>query len=735
MSAVFRARRLARRGVRAVGRRLPGQVRRTAHAVQRRLDGARSPVVRPEPLPAAATRLFDGSLAGNVHGLVVFVVSDLTVLPVRHGRPSRPRPQLRSRRDRSAAVELRAACGLAAELATLGYGVVVRDGVDRGPLPRDTAAVVTLHPRFDPAGVPGDVACLAWAVDEPELWERHPRLRLFDHVLAASGLLRQNLALVTDRPVDVLPLAAEVVAERLPRQVGAAGVPSRAASTRGIVADGVFATIARGGVPLADTRLGLDELGLQAVPSYRSPAERGRLLPRYRRDQDGSRELAAELWRVVRREHTFADRARSLAAVLPDVEPRPLGRPIPSPGADRLRRHAGPVASGASATASTPDAADGRGATVAFFPDFRGTNPYQQMLYRSLTEEGTEVLPLRDATAVAVPRDDGGPLDGFVLHLHWTSAVLQVASSEDEARRRLEAFRDQVAAVQARGGRLVWTVHNVLSHEITYFDLEVELCRFLAERADLVHVMSEQTLEATPPHFVLDPARLAVVPHASYLGVYPDLVTRRAAREALGLADDEIALLALGGIRPYRGLDRLLDTFEPLVAENPRLRLLVAGKPGESPGVPELIARCEEHPRIVGEFTHVPAAQLQLWHRAADLAVLPYRAILNSGAFKLAQTFGLPVVAPREGSLRAALDPACTIGFDPSDLDSLARALREGVELVSDPVRAAAARDAASATAAAYPPGRMAEDFAAAVRPLLACGPALLAAGRPGEAR
>ena len=45
----------------------------------------------------------------------------------------------------------------------------------------------------------------------------------------------------------------------------------------------------------------------------------------------------------------------------------------------------------------------------------------------------------------------------------------------------------------------------------------------------------------------------------------------------LGFGPDDKVLVALGGIRPYKGLGRLLDVFHELADEDPSLQLLVAG--------------------------------------------------------------------------------------------------------------------------------------------------------------
>jgi glycosyltransferase involved in cell wall biosynthesis len=582
--------------------------------------------------------------------------------------------------------QVHAASRLGAALTAAGHDVVVL-AHDRWPpagqaAPGGLAAVVTTTPRFDPALVPDDVPSLAWVVDHPMSWPGHPGLPLFDAVLAGSGLMRDRIAGALAGPgtaplVDVLPLAADPPAPargrgtRLPGRRPATGpvtVTDAVMAVGGIVPATVYEALAAGRLPRVSSRLGLAEVGL------------GALAPAPGTSVTGEPDVAA-LRRTVLAEHTWAVRAAAFSGVL-----------------ERL-------------AAALGDDAE-RAPRIGFFPDFRATNPYQDLLYAEVVARGARIAPLKRVTESLVPRDTGGDLAGYLLHVHWAEAVAQVVTDPAEAARRLAAFRELLLDVRRRGGTVAWTVHNVLPHDVRHRDVEIELCRFLADQADVVHVMGVATPALTRPLYELDPATVEVVPHSSYDGVYPDVISRAAARHRLGVLDHDVALLALGGIRPYRGLDALLDAFDALLARDLRVKLLVAGKPGTAPQVAEWLERCERHPRIVCRFEHVPESDLQLWHRAADVAVLPYRGILNSGAFKLAETFGLPIVAPRAGNLAELLDPAHTVGFDPDAEADLLRALEAAVDLVTDPEAAARARATARARAAAYPPSRMAADFA-----------------------
>lgn len=652
--------------------------------------------------------------------------------------------------------ELAAVCELARELVEAGHGVVLTDTADpaltgagpraaarRAELLAATVAVVSTTPALDPGLVPAGVPALAWVVDHTTRWLANPRHALFDHLAGGSsvvatrlgaaarvvaprpdtttfrravsgaGVRRELVTVLAARPLGALagPLGtlagtgrlrihapadavpAELAAHRLPplRAVDRPGAfaasvavvfcePEPADVGDAVIGIGASEAAAAGAVPVVRSRVGLTEVGLGTAASFVSASTLDATL----------RTLLADVG---------ATRARGarLAALVADRPPLDL-----LPAGPRATR---------------------RPLTLGFFPDLRATNPYQDMLYSGLAGVGVRAAPVADALADAVLRDDGGRLDAYAFHLHWTSAIVQDGTSVFDAADRLRRFRERIVDLRRRGGRLVWTIHNALPHELRYREPEIELCRFLAAEADLVHVMSEQTFAATAPWYSLPADRTVVIPHASYRGWYPDLMPRDEARRRLGLLPHEVGLLALGGIRPYRGLDRLLDVFETLSAGDARLRLLVAGRPGPGPGMAALVDRCVAHPRITGQFRHIPPAALQLWSRAADLAVLPYRSILNSGAFQLAQSFDLPVVAPRDGTLRALLDPACTIGFDPADTGDLRRAVEDGIELAADPVRAAAAREAARRTAAAYPPAAMGADFARALLAAVPGGP------------
>lgn len=341
------------------------------------------------------------------------------------------------------------------------------------------------------------------------------------------------------------------------------------------------------------------------------------------------------------------------------------------------------------------------------------TNPYQALLYREAWGGG--VAPL------AILRDSGiDELATFatrginvLLHLHWLAGVTKGSATEAEARQAGAAFLARLDELIAASGRIAWTVHNVLPHGTRFEAAETELREGVAARAAVVHVMARDTPTIVAPWFTIPPERLLHVPHPSYIGAYEDYVSREQARHDLELAPDELVYAAVGSIQPYKGLTELLDAWARLPDDRPR-RLLIAGGPGHEPGVAELLGRAGRQPGVRLHARKIPASRMQVFLRAADVAVLPYLQSLNSGALMLALTFGLPVIVPAGTGLAATVDERYARTFEANAPDGLADALRAAHELATPEARAAA-----RAAAEALDPRDLSRQFVTGLRDML----------------
>lgn len=330
--------------------------------------------------------------------------------------------------------------------------------------------------------------------------------------------------------------------------------------------------------------------------------------------------------------------------------------------------------------------------TVLLYHQPSPDSPFQALLYRRAWERGIAPVPLwdlgdLDAIPAVVPTDAR-----LVLHLHWVNRVLHGASGPEDLAARLASFGSCLDRAIAAGVQVVWTVHNVLPHDTPFEAADTELRRMIVDRAVLVHVLAASTPELAAEQYLIPPEKIVHVPLSSFRGAYPDIAGRPAARFALGLPADAYVLLLAGGLRPHKGLDTLLDAFELAAEREPRLHLLVAGSPNRSDAVEAFLARAAGDPRISLHARWIPSDDMQLFHRAADVAILPYLRTLNSAALMTALAFDLPVIAPPVGGIAETIEPAVSVSFESGDPQSLAEAILASRDLEPERVRAAARR-------------------------------------------
>jgi glycosyltransferase involved in cell wall biosynthesis len=342
-------------------------------------------------------------------------------------------------------------------------------------------------------------------------------------------------------------------------------------------------------------------------------------------------------------------------------------------------------------------------------------NPFQALLYSRAVEHGIAPIAVgsvADANRILAT----APKDCEVgLHLHWLNRILLGATPGADADARIASFLAELDAFRQGGGRLVWTVHNVLPHDSPLPAEEAKLRRAVIERADVIHTMSPETGAAVADWYEIPAARALCVPLPAFDGAYEDTVDRAGARLTLGLAPDDLVYLFLGGLKAYKAWDDLVDAWRRLSpSEEPR-RLVLAGSAGSDPATAAVLDDLARDPSVLLHARHILAAEMQLFLRAADVVVLPYREGLNSAVELLALTFGVPVIVPTLPGLSGVADAASSISFTPGNVPSLVDALARAPEL-----RAASARASARRIAEQRAPAAVSADFAERLKAMLA---------------
>ncbi len=225
------------------------------------------------------------------------------------------------------------------------------------------------------------------------------------------------------------------------------------------------------------------------------------------------------------------------------------------------------------------------------------------------------------------------------------------------------------------GARVIIEFHEVLDTAEASRSLARIYVKFLMRpllRLSTAYVVhSEFDQDAVRSHFGLSDA--AVVPHGPYDHLRGD-VRQSPPRDADGIC----TVLYFGTIRPYKGLEHLVEAFGSLSPEDAeRFRLVIVGETWEGWELPaERIASHPHRDRITFVNRYVHDDEVAEYFAAADAVALPYLRSSSSGPLHLAMSFGLPVVVSDVGGLReAASEYRGTRFVRPADIDDLRAAL------------------------------------------------------------
>lgn len=233
-----------------------------------------------------------------------------------------------------------------------------------------------------------------------------------------------------------------------------------------------------------------------------------------------------------------------------------------------------------------------------------------------------------------------------VFHAHWPELTIRgkTAGRRFLRRRYMDAFLLRATLLRTP---IVRHLHNVTPHEPGSAGERRSLRRF--DRATDVYIRLNPT--TVPP----TDRPVVTALHGHYRSAY--------AAHPLP-ASETGRLLYFGIIRPYKGVDHLAATFSALDRHD--LRLRIVGSP--SVGQREMVeGHCARDPRITATIRYVSDAELVDEVGRAELVILPYAEMHNSGAILVAMSLGRPVLAPRTPSnsaLSEEVGPGWILEYD-----------------------------------------------------------------------
>ncbi len=354
---------------------------------------------------------------------------------------------------------------------------------------------------------------------------------------------------------------------------------------------------------------------------------------------------------------------------------------------------------------------------VASLPGRGGVNPYVDLFYNALQAEGVKLyeepqIDMNWAQAHFAHID--------ALHFHWPEYIWRgsqrrvvpsglrtqirarvpgawrvftwldkIARSrwlgglqrQRNKRYGIERLREFVVSARASGVTIIWTLHNLESHE-NWSSLDRRGFEMLATVSDLVICHSNYARTEFLARYPSN-CPVIVMPHGNYDGVYPQPRPRSQVLTDLGLDPLLPVVGCIGAMRAYKGIDVAIQAVRQYQG---RLQLICAGEPhGSFP-----LAEAER-------LTRETKGAVLLPHRlsdqafadccnACDVILLPYRKITGSGALLAALTQGRAVVASDLPYFREVLSEHSSAGalVKPGDVAALVAGIQQLLQ--RDPV-------------------------------------------------
>lgn len=231
-----------------------------------------------------------------------------------------------------------------------------------------------------------------------------------------------------------------------------------------------------------------------------------------------------------------------------------------------------------------------------------------------------------------------------VLHIQWLTFV-----------GKLPVEPWFIRFTQAMGVKVVYTVHDLLPHERSGDDYLAY--RSVYRLADGLICHTQASRDELVERFRIAPHKIGVIPHGA---LFHDVrsPSREEARSSFGYRDTQVAVVCSGMLRPYKGIEFLLEAWPSVVSRYPDALLVIAGRAKD----PAYLDHLKRRLRQIGlgdsvrlDARYLPEEDMVRYHAAADILVYPYREITQSGALLTGMGFGKAIVATAVGGLSETL--------------------------------------------------------------------------------
>ena len=204
-----------------------------------------------------------------------------------------------------------------------------------------------------------------------------------------------------------------------------------------------------------------------------------------------------------------------------------------------------------------------------------------------------------------------------------------------------------LAVLKFSGKKVIYVLHNQISHEESDKKLSWIFIRYLCRHVDRIIILSNGSRDVLSGYLsakqIDNKARL--VPHPNYIGAY------KKPQQVFSNDEEKPTLLFIGAIRPYKNIELILSAAEKF--QNTEMRFVIAGRPFSQGYKAQIEKKAKELHNVELKLAFIDDDAISVLVQSADALILPYdiKNSLNSGTILLAFSYAKTVISPNIATL------------------------------------------------------------------------------------
>ena len=187
--------------------------------------------------------------------------------------------------------------------------------------------------------------------------------------------------------------------------------------------------------------------------------------------------------------------------------------------------------------------------------------------------------------------------------------------------------------------RIVYVLHDI--ENLLSLSDNADLMMSCLKLSDQIVVHNQFSSTTLAEKYPSQQEKVCIIPHGNFRNL-PSDASKEEARQELGLNDMKNKVLFFGMIKSSKGLQLLLQAMENIDAE-----LIVAGRMRKHSiaDYRKGITSLKRAGKLYTDIDYISNEKRDLYFKAADILVLPYRKIYQSGVLLMAMSYGLPIIS------------------------------------------------------------------------------------------